>query len=137
MNLGPISSFCLLIGIIGGIIFLVAGFCKVLQVYKNKFNFSIFPYTFCMLTSLTLFGAASEQTGGLQILMIAIALAIYIYTLYFDIKKTTFYYGIVAFILQICMIFMLIFILLLGLFSRFKNYLERKLGIRSLFRFFK
>lgn len=137
MNLGPISSLCLLIGIIGGIVLLVFGFFKVLQLYKNKFNFSIFPYTFCMLASFLLFGAASEQTGGLQIVMILIALAIGIYTLYIDIKRTTLYYGIVAFILQICMIFTLIFILLFWLFSRFKKYLERKLGIQSLFRFFR
>lgn len=137
MNLGPISSLCLLIGIIGGIILLVFGFFKVLQLYKNKFNFSIFPFTFCMLASFLLFGAASEQTGGLQILMIIIGLAISIYTLYLDIKKTNLYYGITAFILQILMIFSLIFLLLFLLFSKFKNYLERKLGIRSGFRFFK
>lgn len=129
MNLGPISSLCLLIGIIGGIILLVFGFIKLLRLYKNKFNFSIFPYTFCMLASFLLFGAANEQTGALQIVMILIAFAISIYTLYIDIKRTNLYYGIAAFILQICMIFTLVFILLFWLFSRFKKYLERKLGI--------
>lgn len=137
MNLGPISSLCLLIGIIGGLVLLAVGFIKVLQLYKNKFNFSIFPYTFCMLASILLFGVASEQTGWLQLLMVVLGLGIGVYTLYLDIKKTNLYYGIAAFILQILMIFSLIFILLIWIFNKFKNHLERKLGINSLFRFFK
>lgn len=137
MNIGPISSLCLLIGIIAGIVLLVIGFIKVLKLYKNKFNFNMFPYTFCMLISVLLLGAASEQSGGWQALLILTAFSISISMLYFDIKRTNLLFGILAFALQICMIFMFIFILMFWLFSSLKNRLENKFGIQSLLKFFK
>lgn len=137
MNLGPISTLCVLMGIIGGVVLLVVGVVKIIQLYNRKFNYNIFPYTFCLLASLLLFGVASEQVGGLQVGCVLIGIAIAIYTLYLDIKRTNLYYGIAAFIFQILMIFSILFILLLWLFSKIKNHFEQKFGLKSMFRRFK
>ncbi len=125
MNLGPISLLCIVLGIIGGIFLLIIGVAKILQFYKNKFNYNVFPATFCLLALLILLGIASEQSGGLQILLIIIALLLAAYTIYVDIKRTNIYYGITAFFIQFVMVFSLIFLLMIWVFKRASNSMKR------------
>ncbi len=129
MNLGPISSLCIVLGIIGGIILLIIGVVKILQLYKNKFNYNVFPLTFCLLASLLLFGVASEQSGGLQAVLIIAALILAAYTMYVDIKRTNVYYGITAFFIQFVMIFSLIFLLMVWVFNRASKSMKRNFRI--------
>ncbi len=125
MNLGPISSLCIVLGIIGEIILLIIGVVKILQLYKNKFNYNVFPLTFCLLASLLLFGVASEQSGGLQVVLIIAALILAAYAMYVDIKRTNVYYGITAFFIQFVMIFSLIFLLMVWVFNRASKSMKR------------
>lgn len=129
MNLGPISSLCFVLGIIGGIILLIIGVVKILQLYKNKFNYNVFPLTFCLLASLLLCGVASEQSGGLQAILIIVALLLAAYILHIDIKRTNVYYGIIAFLIQFVMIFSLIFLMIIWVFNRTSRILKRNFRI--------